>query len=164
MIRYSAHNFFIGAIFCLSLIFFSCLNSDFEKQQLITEVEHLLANDLREATHEVLDNSTFGIGSKVLNAFASKNSQDSILLSPFIQYINHDLELLENEDLEKMKLNFSDRMIFLATCINNNKSLISQKIEDDLILSKGHIDSMIEYCNQKIESLQSSNQSVKDEK
>ncbi len=164
MIRHFAHNFFIGAIFCVAISFYSCSNSDFEKQQLIAEVENLLANDLREVTHEVLDNSTFGIGSKVLNAFATENSQDSILLSPFIQYIDHDLELLNNEDLEKLKLNFSDRMIFLATCISNNKALISQKIENDLILSKGHIDSMIEYCNQKIEVLQFGDQSVKEEK
>ena len=137
--------------------FYSCSNEDLEKRKLITDVKYIIATDLRKASHEVLDNSTYGIGSKLLNSFTSKNIQDSILLSPIKEYIYSDLNLLEIEDLKILKLDFSKRVEFLVLCLNKNKYLIYDRLKNEFLLPKSYVDSVINNFTKKIDDINQSN-------
>ena len=85
-ISFSAFTFLLSFI-----LLFGCGSKSSREQTLRIEVQRLLAEDVRVLSQSAINSVSFGFGSALVNTILSKETQDSLILSPLLPYIQKEL-------------------------------------------------------------------------
>ena len=128
MIRHSIILFFTQLFLCFLLV--NCSSKTNNEEVLRVEVQQLLAKDVRSLSEAAINSFSFGVGSSIVNVFISKESQDSLLLSPLLPYIKSDLQAKNSSELEELISTPTARLEFVGACLYNNKKEITESVSE----------------------------------
>jgi len=143
---------FLSTLFLLGyLLFLTGACTDSKRTKLEAEVTHKVADDLRVSivkTIEGAGTATFGVPiplGSILNMVATKEKQDSLLITPILPYLKKEMDQLSTGELETYLNNTSERLQFLVRALIHNKDQIASDLSKQIPLAKQLLDMLAEY-------------------
>tara|TARA_B100000700_G_C14420541_1_gene567905 strand:+ start:20 stop:463 length:444 start_codon:yes stop_codon:yes gene_type:complete len=137
-ISFSAFTFLLSFI-----LLFGCGSKSSREQALRIEVQRLLAEDVRVLSQSAINSVSFGFGSALVNTILSKETQDSLILSPLLPYIQKELAQKKEEELQALVNTPGKRITFISSCVYNNKDALIADVSKNFSKAEKLIDFII---------------------
>ena len=107
------------ALFFVLLFIYSCNSEQAEKEKLSNECIAIISKELKNNIKRVIDSSSFGLGSSILDFTMDQKEQDSLIILPIVKDLKNELNKKSIEELNRIKTNKGDRYLLVSTSIFN---------------------------------------------
>ena len=136
--------------FVLSIILFSCnsgQNSEDQKKELELKARELLikekdqlqsdcivliSKELKDNVKKIIDASTYGFGSVIIDFSMNQSLQDSLIISPVVKDLKKDLNDKTMDDLKMIKTDKVRRYAIVANSIYTSSKSTGNKVTDKI--------------------------------
>jgi hypothetical protein len=105
------------ALFFVLLFIYSCNSEQAEKEKLSNECIAIISKELKNNIKSVIDRSSFGLGSSILDFTMDQKEQDSLIVLPIVKDLKNELNKKSIEELKRIKTNKADRYLLVSTSI-----------------------------------------------
>ena len=105
------------ALFFVLLFIYSCNSEQAEKEKLSNECIAIISKELKNNIKSVIDRSSFGFGSSILDFTMDQKEQDSLIVLPIVKDLKNELNKKSIEELKRIKTNKADRYLLVSTSI-----------------------------------------------
>lgn len=105
------------ALFFVLLFIYSCNSEQAEKEKLSNECIAIISKELKNNIKSVIDRSSFGLGSSILDFTLDQKEQDSLIVLPIVKDLKNELNKKSIEELKRIKTNKADRYLLVSTSI-----------------------------------------------
>jgi len=103
-----------------------------EKDQLQSNCIVLISKELKENVKKIIDATTYGFGSFIIDLSMDQSLQDSIIISPVIKDLKEDLNDKTMDELKMIKTNKVRRYAIVANSIYTSSKSTGNKVTDKI--------------------------------
>ena len=103
-----------------------------EKDQLQSDCIVLISKELKDNVKKIIDASTYGFGSVIIDFSMNQSLQDSLIISPVVKDLKKDLNDKTMDDLKMIKTNKVRRYAIVANSIYTSSKSTGNKVTDKI--------------------------------
>lgn len=103
-----------------------------EKDQLQSDCIVLISKELKDNVKKIIDASTYGFGSVIIDLSMDQSLQDSLIISPVVKDLKKDLNDKTMDDLKMIKTNKVRRYAIVANSIYTSSKSTGNKVTDKI--------------------------------
>ena len=103
-----------------------------EKDQLQSDCIVLISKELKDNVKKIIDASTYGFGSFIIDLSMDQSLQDSLIISPVIKDLKEDLNDKTMDELKMIKTNKVRRYAIVANSIYTSSKSTGNKVTDKI--------------------------------
>ena len=103
-----------------------------EKDQLQSDCIVLISKELKDNVKKIIDASTYGFGSVIIDFSMNQSLQDSLIISPVVKDLKKDLNDKTMDDLKMIKTDKVRRYAIVANSIYTSSKSTGNKVTDKI--------------------------------
>ena len=103
-----------------------------EKDQLQSDCIVLISKELKDNVKKIIDASTYGFGSVIIDLSMDQSLQDSLIISPVVKDLKKDLNDKTMDDLKMIKTDKVRRYAIVANSIYTSSKSTGNKVTDKI--------------------------------
>ena len=103
-----------------------------EKEQLQSDCIVLISKELKDNVKKIIDASTYGFGSVIIDLSMDQSLQDSLIISPVVKDLKKDLNDKTMDDLKMIKTDKVRRYAIVANSIYTSSKSTGNKVTDKI--------------------------------